>query len=104
MQQTFKSPRCRQPHPYKKVIVVPIDFGNASIYQPTVETTSSRSNSKTKIRLVSPMRKLNQTVYMSKTNQPSYAEETQKSTMSPINTVQIELGGRNLRKNKENTP
>jgi hypothetical protein len=72
MHQTLKSPRCRQPNPYKNVTVVPIDFGNASLQQP-LEARSPRSNSKTKLRLVSPMRKMNQTAFLSKTNQPTYA-------------------------------
>lgn len=76
MQQTLKYPRCRQPNPYKKVTVVPFDFGNPSTLQPALETRSSRSNSKTKIRLVSPLKKLNQTAFMSKINQPSYLSET----------------------------
>lgn len=49
---------------------------------------------------MSPMRKLNQTAFMSKNNQPINLIETQKSVMSPKNTVQIELGGRNASNNK----
>lgn len=71
MHQTLKSPRCRQPNAYKNVTVVPLEFGNASAPQ-TIEARSPRSNSKTKLKLVSPMRKLNQTAFLSKTNQPTY--------------------------------
>ena len=70
MPQALKSPRCRQSNPYKNVTVVPIDFGNTSCRQ-LVETRSPSSNSKTKLRLVSPMRKLNQTAFLSQSNQPN---------------------------------